>query len=658
MKKGEKWEWSRIGTVMELKFKVDIFRDDGNDQDPASYFIKSEAASEALVQLAKSARSLLMASRNCFVFVIAIFGIEENAKARLFRFDHAGYRVSTAFPWLEEPKVFARFFYGLYNPTQADVDMHGGDETISLPTPVEKKRMLKLLKTNPLYKDSSSKATANSRWVRAAKKDEKGNSVEVRCFTVGPPLSQSDGLFSRATRVDRVLIENDTALQVYALKDSWKQVALRPEIDFYDVIAQYCKEEDINMVDIGMAQCHGSLDLSAKNRTSHLTCLAAYENIQRCHMRTLLTPVGVPLKEFASTKQLVAALRNAIRHHEIALAAGVMHRDVSEGNVLFNEAALELKTDDHLKIQGFLVDWDYAAFTVQGLENFNKLRGYDGKVSPEGYQLINKGLKDLTGTFAFLAIQILEASTKGGIAHEACHDLESFYWLLTWMILRHTAHVHYDENLACHELFDARTDKQAAVRKANWITQLTPLPKLPLLGLVGLRHLAEALRRMVELQNPVVREYDSLLLSDAPSTPTSSKPMTHADILNFFDRVLALPWLNDPKAQVFVAPSTTTQAKEERGTASSLIKEAIKQDSANKRSRPDSGFAFESTASAASSSGAGSSSSARSDDSRKRARRKAPKGVEVDEETPKAWPSTEGMGQGRASPTPRNSQRN
>jgi hypothetical protein len=93
--------------------------------------------------------------------------------------------------------------------------------------------------------------------------------------------------------------------------------------------------------------------------------------------------------------------------HEIALAAGVMHRDVSEGNVLFNEAAPELKTDDDLKIQGFLVDWDYAAFTVQGLENFNKLRGYDGKVSPEGYQRINKNLKDLT-VGNFLEINVHE----------------------------------------------------------------------------------------------------------------------------------------------------------------------------------------------------------------------------------------------------------
>ncbi|KAJ7829052.1 hypothetical protein B0H13DRAFT_2372792 [Mycena leptocephala] len=67
---------------------------------------------------------------------------------------------------------------------------------------------------------------------------------------------------------------------------------------------------------------------------------AAREKQERCHTRSLLTPLGIPLKHFPSSNELILA------YHKIAYEAGVLHRDIIDGNVMFDEEAKK----------GFLVD--------------------------------------------------------------------------------------------------------------------------------------------------------------------------------------------------------------------------------------------------------------------------------------------------------------
>jgi hypothetical protein len=292
----EKWGWHDAGTVLELT--VDIF-----NQDEIS---TSQESQDALVHIAKSARSLL-AFGHCFAFVVVVV----RRKARILRFDRVGYRTSAAFDWTKEEDVLPRFFWRLYNPERNDSDdrqagMYGEDDTVSVPTLKEKRQMYELWQKTSSYKITPSNlqsfevATQHSRWVKAARNNE-----SVFCFTIGPPLYQSDALFSRATRVDRVVIKDDSNPTVYALKDAWRLVYRRPETDFYDVIAKYCKEK--NYPTQGMAQCLGSVALS-----EHTTNSAAHEEQERCHTRSLLTPIGIPLKHFPSSKELVLALWAAV----------------------------------------------------------------------------------------------------------------------------------------------------------------------------------------------------------------------------------------------------------------------------------------------------------------------------------------------------------
>ncbi|KAJ7717059.1 hypothetical protein DFH07DRAFT_346847 [Mycena maculata] len=552
----EKWNWPLAGTVIELKFTVDIFDDQLNN------ILEANASMGALIQLAKSARSLLASSGSCFVFVVAV--VKDHA--RILRFDHAGFRATNSFKWTasKNATVFPTFFWRLFNPDREEGDnqsrMFGEDCTISAPTNNEKKEMYKRWMKTPSSRAtpmSLEVATAHSRWVRAVQKQD-DKDVGVRCFTIGPPLCESDGLFSRATRVDRVLIESDSnkVPSVYALKDAWRQLSRRPEVDFYDVIHKYC--ETSGKASAGMAHNHGTLELSDQpGNIHHQTNSTGMGDdlAERRHLRTLLTPVGVPLTTYANSKSLVKGLQTAVEHHLIAYEAGVIHRDISEGNILFDEVTLE----------AFLVDWDYAEFTPDGLTNFKRWfpkRAADAK--EKNYTNNDKSLKERTGTFSFLAIQILG---NREVPHNAGHDLESVYWLLVWIILRHTTFPGRTPT-ACHELFDHDTTAAAALKK-HWMHERTPLEQGPLCGV------AEALRRYVILQNPAVQDSFDTPFDFGPDEPVSQpvKPpreIRHEDLLTVFKVALATDrWPADDKAEHFIPPDTRKLAVLNAQTAQS-----------------------------------------------------------------------------------------
>ncbi|KAJ7465249.1 hypothetical protein FB451DRAFT_1402951 [Mycena latifolia] len=582
--KPKKWAWPHAGTVIELKYKTDVF----NDSDELN---SSDDSRDALIQLAKSARSLLMASRSCVVYVVAVFA---RCMVRIFRFDRSGFRASSAFDWTEDDKFFPTFFWRLYNPENRSTRMYGGDETLSIPTREEKEHMHAALCRNSFYKDYSlSDATADSLWIKAVRSrlgaDGDVVSEPVTCFTIGPPLSISDGLFSRATLVYRVLLKEDADkenLTVYALKDAWRQQSRRPEIDFYDVIARHCELNDINMDAKGMARCHGSVDLSVPglipNHDPALHTTSSNSAFERCHMRSLLTPVGRPLNCFTSTKSLVEALHTAVQHHEIAFNAGVLHRDVSEGNVLFAEAP-EAGTEP----KGFLVDWDYAEFTEDGLNNFIEWFKERAEAS-KNYNDIDKSLKDVTGTFPFMAIEII----ANAATHGPHHDLESVYWLLIWMLLRHTKHNHVRGSLACGRLFDSPGEDM----KVSWIRNPTPIENTT--GPLYL--LAESLRKAVFHQNPAklgatfVDPDDSTDSdgSDDDDTVLVVKPLTYKKVLKFFSKKLkSKKWPQLDGAFPFVVPrgdeSKNKEAEAKVNNPPRLRREALERSQGLKRALPE-----------------------------------------------------------------------
>ncbi|KAF7296456.1 hypothetical protein HMN09_01052000 [Mycena chlorophos] len=482
---GRNWALSK---VIELKDVTEIFDENGA-------VVDSNEAREAMTQLSKSARSLLMFSHRTHTWVTAVF---QRRYARIFCFDRTGFVVSSKFDWIKEPKVFATLYYRLFHPPGHTGRIDGDDFTIERLSDSEtdqhrKARLFAAIQDHEYYKDKYStleEISDSLLAIRASRRDDQGTEREVTCLAFGDLLSQSDGLFSRATTVFRVIIEEDleerqpgSQVGVYALKDAWRESCRQPEADFYDTIARYCRESGIDMQN--MAQCHGSVDvgtLSGENNGVHTTRFLRLQETQkreehlRVHVRTLLTPVGIPLNEFPSIQTLIGGLYNAMTHHQIAFNAGVLHRDVSEGNVMLVEATPK----DELP-KGFLMDWDYAEFTVAGAKAFNDWiaeNAADREPVTTDSDKVDKKLKDITGTRPYMAIEILEASIgtvvrnlrpeDAKVRHGAHHDLESFYWLLVWMVLRHTEHTGGDR--AAAKLFDAEdvpTMKRGYTQKAS-----------------------------------------------------------------------------------------------------------------------------------------------------------------------------------------------
>ena len=64
-----------------------------------------------------------------------------------------------------------------------------------------------------------------------------------------------------------------------------------------------------------------------------------------------------------------------------------------------------------------------------------------------------------------MAIEILDKCYKG--VHEARHDLESVYWLLVWIVLRHVKCESYRN---WHRLFDRPDTEDALTAKKEWLT--------------------------------------------------------------------------------------------------------------------------------------------------------------------------------------------
>lgn len=69
------------------------------------------------------------------------------------------------------------------------------------------------------------------------------------------------------------------------------------------------------------------------------------------------------------------------------------------------------------------------------------IQGENSENSSELYEYAAHML--VQGTTYFMAVELLIAQNDNlPTVHSACHDLESFYWLLVWLILRHTDHDH------------------------------------------------------------------------------------------------------------------------------------------------------------------------------------------------------------------------
>ncbi|KAI0648836.1 hypothetical protein C8Q79DRAFT_1007418 [Trametes meyenii] len=243
---------------------------------------------------------------------------------------------------------------------------------------------------------------------------------------------------------------------------------------------------------------------------------------ERSHMRIVIDDVGRPLTEFKSTHELVTAVRDAIvgkfgvscGHRLLWEKAEILHRDVSVGNILIKD---EKKMED--KFSGFLHDYDYSSMvpdpktSLEEVEAGSESIGDDPElgldVSDETKESIDPEVqKERTGTYYFMAVEMLKVPD---IIHNTHHDLESFYWVLLWVVVRHTDHGQGTD--ICNAIFKYGNDWDSANAKKGWLDDAVfDIPNNK-----PLSFLLKELTRLVQFNFPrqnipqTLLDYDSVL---------------------------------------------------------------------------------------------------------------------------------------------------
>ncbi|OSC97836.1 hypothetical protein PYCCODRAFT_1428175 [Trametes coccinea BRFM310] len=252
--------------------------------------------------------------------------------------------------------------------------------------------------------------------------------------------------------------------------------------------------------------------------------------------------VAHPLTKFTSSREMVAAMRDAIEVHRNAWErANVLHGEISLANILVADCQPE---GSH---RVFLHDLDHSVMDPTcpspGAQDVLSHRmEVEKAISPDDI----KRFKERRGSHPFMAMTLLQMVR--GMPHKPCYDLESYYWVLIWVVLRHTE-CFLDGGLsgdtAFGHIFDATTDFLSAALKCGWLLderRLTVTANEPLTTLM------HRFVWLVGISQPLAY------------MPVPRPELTHSAVLAVFDEALAMDgWLeNDWKPWVLLEGADIT----------------------------------------------------------------------------------------------------
>ncbi|KAI0788266.1 hypothetical protein C8Q74DRAFT_1367019 [Fomes fomentarius] len=508
--------WQRLSMVLEAKpsHKDDPFPREG------------EIHAKTVVQMSRNARNLLLAHGFLSSFVLGIYG----DVARVTRFDHSSAIVSPPFSFKEQPRLLQQFFWHFTHPA-AGGSVVGADPTVRNLTDLDKEWVAEQLKRAKVTDVDEELAEFY-----------KGRRVDVPSGPDGATtpyinfrlLDANGRLFSRATTVwrsiedtrisgpDGTLMDDPHRVEppkVRIMKEAWRQLVRTSEATFYERLAAKIPESE--RIGLPRLVCGGDLgQLETFSWTIGIDKDRTYR--ERSHMRFIIDDVGRPLTSAKSTREVVSALRDAVRGHKLAWEkAGVLHRDVSLGNIFIVDG------DDERRFVGFLHDFDYSSMTEVPPDEPDDLplsedpadSAFDGVTSTATFVIKDEQRKERTGTFYYLAIEILE----GRVIHCVYHDLESIYWVLVWIVLRHTAH-NFSVTDA-QDVFVFGSDNRSAASKKHWLDPLVDRFDIP------------GNEPFVKL----LREYAVLLIKNKGSKLAEPERLTYDVALELFTQVLDSP---------------------------------------------------------------------------------------------------------------------
>ncbi|EIW54482.1 uncharacterized protein TRAVEDRAFT_52187 [Trametes versicolor FP-101664 SS1] len=361
-------------------------------------------ATRVLGQVLAQAQSLFRFQHRTFCYVIVFFG----CYARIVRVDRAGTTFSTSIDCTLDATHLINFLRHFSQASPAD----RGIDLTAEHVPHDSLLGKTMQRRAELNKHPNS-PTDHPRHLFAQSLQEDwpwfklsvGEGASRREFLVGRPLYERSGaLPNTCSRGYIALDTNDPDQPLVFLKDMWRlsRVGYLPEG------VTVARLNAAGVPHVPTLVCHGVVDgqvTLSDQLTDHETFAS------RVHYRIAVSEVGKPLDTFNHSKELLDALKCCIIAHSRAMEIPILHRDISDGNILL------VWNPSLNKWEGMLTDWEIAT-------DFTEACHYDGDPVL------------CCGTQVFAAVRVLEA-TRGAPEREAEDDLEGFLHVLLYLCLRY-----------------------------------------------------------------------------------------------------------------------------------------------------------------------------------------------------------------------------
>ncbi|KAI9062393.1 hypothetical protein FKP32DRAFT_1677340 [Trametes sanguinea] len=334
------------------------------------------------------------------------------SSARLGRWDRAGVVFSAKFDYIQEPGKLVGFLWRVahatpeargHDPTAHRVLLGSHDYDILLAWKAQEAS----LSEDDYVKQRFVKSLADDRsWWRITVADHK---YGQRDFLVGHPTFATSDVVGRGTKGYIALCVSDPGTPLVFLKDCWRVDDGHSELE--GDILSYLNEKGV--VNVPTALYHGYV---AEQRTvSQDVCERAKGTSAHRHYRLVVKEVGLPLQEFPCGRILVWVIRDAvIAHQEAYTKAGVMHRDISVGNILIIPP---YGKDKKTTYQGLLADWELS----------KRLGSYQNE----------SRYPDPAGTWQFMSVHMHQ---NPGAQPQIADELESFLNVMIYCAVRYLPH--------------------------------------------------------------------------------------------------------------------------------------------------------------------------------------------------------------------------
>lgn len=225
----------------------------------------------------------------------------------------------------------------------------------------------------PTYTDGDPDDTRTRRKTRSAATSCAGRPTRLRAYLIGQPCSGGSAYtVGRATRGYVGLDVEDN--RMVFIKDQWRpdHPGHHPEVETYERL----RRNNIGCV----ATCLGGGDVicpstgKVQSTIAQKNLLGGRDNPKRHHVRLILKEIGRPLDTYNGSPELIATTYHALlgaffydgarveptdkelAHCEAWEHAGVLHRDISIGNIM-----IDVESPPY-EAMGFLTDWDLAKY--------------------------------------------------------------------------------------------------------------------------------------------------------------------------------------------------------------------------------------------------------------------------------------------------------